>query len=118
MVRGQHEGVLACVQLHAGVQGHDHQLAGGIPREGYPPGSGITETGTRSSFQRSTWCSKYTASPWAMFISATGTISPSTWQVLLPKCISVMSRRRGASRQPDSLTRFLMSSGAPQAQQL
>ena len=31
---------------------------------------------------------------------------------------SVMSRRRGASRHPESLTRFLTSSGAPQDRQV
>jgi hypothetical protein len=38
--------------------------------------------------------------------------------VLLPKRSSVMSRKRGAARQPESLTRFLTSSGAPQAMQV
>src|SRR5581483_9324023 len=54
------------------------------------------------------------ASPGDRLISATGTISPSTWQVLLLKWNSVMSFMRGASRQPDSLTRLRISSGAPQ----
>src|SRR5580704_2261562 len=54
-------------------------------------------------------------SPGPRLISAAGTISPSTWQVLALKWISVMSWMRGASRHPDSLTRLRMSSGAPQA---
>src|SRR5207253_6798880 len=57
-------------------------------------------------------------SPWPRAISATGTISPSTWQLLCPKWNSVMSRRRGASRHPESLTRFLTSSGAPHVSQV
>ena len=56
-------------------------------------------------------------SPAPRLISAAGTISPSTWQVLELKWISVISRMRGASRQPDSLTRLRISSGAPQARQ-
>src|SRR5215467_12689998 len=92
----------------------------GIPARArfIPPCNGITVIGVRSSFHKRTWCSKYTESPAPSAISATGTISPSTWQVLRPKWISVMSRRRGASRQPESLTRFLMSSGAPHVKQL
>src|SRR5262249_34203383 len=70
-----------------------------------------------SSFQRSTWCSKKTESPPPRLISATGTTSPSTWQVDLPNWISVMSLIRGASRHPESLTRSLMSRGAPQERQ-
>ncbi len=64
-----------------------------------------------------TWCSKKMESPAPRLISATGTISPSTWQVLELKWISVISRMRGASRQPDSLTRLRISSGAPHARQ-
>jgi hypothetical protein len=51
-------------------------------------------------------------------ISATGTSSPSTWQVLPENRNSVMSRSRGASRQPESLTLSCSSSGAPQVWQL
>ena len=47
----------------------------------------------------------------------TGTSSPSTWATELANRNSVMSRNRGASRQPESLTRFLPSSGAPQLTQ-
>src|SRR5436305_12366521 len=78
-----------------------------------PPVSGRTLIFVASSFHSSTWCSKKIESPCPRLISATGTISPSTWQVLVPNWISVMSRMRGASRHPESLTRFLTSSGAP-----
>ena len=50
--------------------------------------------------------------------SATGTISPSIWQVELENRNSVMSRSRGASVQPESETTFSLSSGAPQVPQL
>ena len=38
--------------------------------------------GTFSSFHSMTWCSKKMESPGPRLISAAGTISPSTWQVL------------------------------------
>ena len=71
-----------------------------------------------ASFQSIVWCSKNTPSPWPRVISATGTSSPSTWQTLLPNRNSVMSFSRGASRQPESETRFVASSGAPHVTQL
>ena len=83
-----------------------------------PPPVFMADIGTLGSFQSITWCSKNTASPWASASSATGTISPSIWQVELEKRNSVMSRRRGASAQPESETRFFLSSGAPQVKQL
>jgi len=82
-----------------------------------PPCVGIATTGVTSSFQSRTWCSKYTASPCVSAISATGTSSPSTCTVELANRNSVMSRSRGASRQPESLTMFRTSSGAPQVKQ-
>jgi len=118
------------------MQRHEEQLARRVAREGdparpsatlttngipantrlIPPWSGITSMRTLSSFQSMTWCSKKMRSLPPRLISATGTISPSTWQELpSPKRTSVMSRRRGASRHPESLTRFLTSSGAPHA---
>jgi len=78
-----------------------------------PPPVGMADIGAVSSFHSITWCSKNTASPGARLISATGTISPSTWQTLLPKRNSVMSRSRGASRHPESVTRLWASRGAP-----
>ena len=83
-----------------------------------PPPVFMADIGTPGSFQSITWCSKNTASPWASAISATGTISPSIWQVELENRNSVMSRSRGASAQPESETRFFRSSGAPQVKQL
>ena len=79
-----------------------------------PPPVGRADSGVLSSFHSSTWCSKNTQSPSARLISATGTSSPSTWQVLLENLNSVMSRSRGASFQPESLTRLRASRGAPQ----
>ena len=76
------------------------------------------DSGCASSFHSRTWCSKNTESPWARLISATGTSSPSTWQVLLENLNSVMSRSRGASFHPESLTRLRASSGAPQVAQV
>ena len=43
---------------------------------------------------------------------------PSTWQVLPENRNSVMSRSRGASRQPESLTLSRSSRGAPHVWQL
>ena len=83
-----------------------------------PPPVFIDDSGTDSSFHSSTWCSKYTPSCGWRLISATGTSSPSTWQVLPENWNSVMSRSRGASRQPESLTLSFSSSGAPQVWQL
>ena len=83
-----------------------------------PPPVFIAAIGTLGSFHSITWCSKKTASPGASASSATGTISPSTWQVELENRNSVMSRSRGASLQPESETRFFLSSGAPQVVQL
>ena len=83
-----------------------------------PPPVFMADIGTWGSFQSITWCSKNTASPWARASSATGTISPSIWQVELENRNSVMSRSRGASAQPESETRFFVSSGAPQVKQL
>ena len=83
-----------------------------------PPPSDMADSGAASSFHNSTWCSKNTESPWARLISATGTSSPSTWQVLLENLNSVMSLSRGASFQPESLTRLRASSGAPQVPQV
>ena len=83
-----------------------------------PPPVLSAEIGALSSFHSITWCSKNTASPGPRLISATGTSSPSTWQVLLEKRNSVMSRRRGASRQPESETLLRSSCGAPQVRQL
>jgi hypothetical protein len=80
-----------------------------------PPPVGIAVIGVCSSFHSSTWCSKKTASPCASVSSATGTSSPSTWQAEFENRNSVMSRSRGASRQPESLTTSRTSSGAPQA---
>src|SRR5215472_6730672 len=65
-----------------------------------------------------TWCSKNTESPCASASSATGTISPSIWHVEFENLNSVMSRSLGASAQPESDTRFFLSSGAPQVVQL
>src|SRR5262249_18789380 len=79
-----------------------------------PPLVAMADNGVTSSFHNSTWCSKNTESPSARLISATGTSSPSTWQLLLENLNSVMSRSRGASFQPESLTRLRASSGAPQ----
>ena len=83
-----------------------------------PPGVSITDIGTVSSFQSMAWCSKKTESAASSASSATGTMSPSTWTVLDPKWICVWSLRRGAWRQPASLTRSRWSSGAPQRSQL
>ena len=83
-----------------------------------PPPVFSADIGTWGSFQSMTWCSKNTESPWASAISATGTISPSIWQVELENRNSVMSRSRGASAQPESVTRSFLSSGAPQVVQL
>ena len=83
-----------------------------------PPPVFSADIGTPGSFQSITWCSKNTASPGASAISATGTISPSIWQTELENRNSVMSRSRGASRQPESLTLFFWSRGAPQVWQL
>ena len=83
-----------------------------------PPCSGITAIGTLLVLPEQDVMLEEDRIALARLISATGTISPSTWQVLVPKWISVMSRMRGASRQPESLTRFRMSSGAPQARQV
>ena len=90
-------------------------MMNGIPAKARfkPPGNCSTLMGTLSSFHSMMWCSKKTESLAPKWISATGTISPSTWQVLELKWISVMSRMRGASRQPDSLTKLRTSSGAP-----
>ena len=71
-----------------------------------PPPVFRADIGTWGSFHNITWCSKKTASPWASASSATGTISPSIWQVEFEKWNSVMSRSRGASVHPESLTRF------------
>src|SRR5262245_3018144 len=51
-------------------------------------------------------------------MSATGTSFPVTWHVLLPKWNSVRSVMRGASRQPESVTTFRASSGAPHRAQV
>src|SRR6516162_1365244 len=80
----------------------------------HPPGA---DSGTPGSFHSMTWCSKKTESPGASASSATGTISPSIWQIELEKRNSVMSRSRGASAQPESDTLSLTSSGAPQVVQ-
>ena len=83
-----------------------------------PPPVFMADIGTAGSFHSITWCSKKTASPWARASSATGTSSPSIWQVELEKRNSVMSRSRGASAQPESETRSFLSSGAPHWKQL
>src|SRR5215472_16626397 len=83
-----------------------------------PPPVFSADMGPCGSFHNITWCSKNTESPCARLISATGTISPSTWQVELEKRNSVMSRNLGASVQPESDTTFRWSSGAPQVLQL
>ena len=82
-----------------------------------PPPVFSADIGTSGSFQSITWCSKNTESPCARASSATGTISPSIWQVELENRNSVMSRSRGASAQPESVTRSFVSSGAPQVRQ-
>ena len=132
-MRRHQEGVLADVELHARMEREDDDLAGRVPGERHParavghqmmwgmppnirfmpPPVDSADSGAASSFHSSTWCSKNTESPWARLISATGTSSPSTWQVLLENLNSVMSRSRGASFQPESLTRLRASSGAP-----
>jgi hypothetical protein len=83
-----------------------------------PPGVLSADSGTPGSFHSITWCSKKTESPCASASSATGTISPSIWHVELENLNSVMSRSRGASAQPESETRFFLSSGAPHVVQL
>ena len=82
-VGGHEEGVLADVDLHAGMQGQDDQFAGSVAREGdpsravgdrddvrhtasirfMPPAVFMAESGVPSSFHSNTWCSKKTESP-------------------------------------------------------
>ena len=61
---------------------------------------------------------KYTPSPAANVISATGTSRPSTWQRDLPNWILAMSAIDGSSVHPDLVVLSSMFTGAPQVGQL
>src|SRR5437879_5697151 len=71
-----------------------------------------------SSFHSSAGCSKNRLSPAASLTGIAGTISPSSSQLEFEKPNVVVSRIRGAERQPDSVTTSLTSSGAPHVSQL
>ena len=79
-----------------------------------PPFMGRLFRLTFRSLCSSAWWENQTQSSSCNDISATGTYLPVSWQVDWPKRMRAMSRIAGCSSHPESVTRRVTSTGAPQ----